>query len=270
MTTVVVAVALLIISALAAPAAAAQTVTLQCTTTLGMPHVIECSGESPVAEGSLRCESPGVITSFGGVFTAAPASCTATGSTALVSGEGELTADFLTIDTTTGTVSILNGTAGFSLTQPQTGSSLAITCDGSVLVLTVNPFTLNTPLGTCEGDLTVNLPGGGTAQAGMVCSGSAVALTTTPLALVIGAGSCEGELTVTVPGVGTVHITGDNPSIAFTTDPVPVLTITGPNLTVEVTLVGGVTETVQCSSAVIVDFSLSPLLTIPQNFCTTT
>lgn len=268
MTTLVV-VAVLTVPAMTAPAAAAEPVTLQCTTSLGAPNVIECGGETPLAEGSFRCESPGVITFLGGVFTVAPASCTATGSTALVSGDGELSADFLTIDTTTGTVSILSGTAGFSLTQPQTGSSLAIECDGAVLVLTVAPPTLNTPLGTCEGDLTVNLPGGGTAQAGMVCTGS-TALTSTPLALHIPAGSCEGELTVTVPGVGTVRITGDNPAIAFTTDPVPVLTVTGPNLTVEVTLVGGVTQTVECSSAVIVDFSQNPLLTIPQTLCTTT
>lgn len=243
--------------------------TLACTTRVGTPNVIECGSEGPLGEGSLRCESPGVITLLAGVFTVAPAGCTATGSTALVTGAGEMTADVLTIDTTTGTVSLLNGTAELSLTQPQTGSSLTIACDGAVLVLTANPLTLNTPLGTCEGDLTVNLPGGGTAQAGMVCTGS-TALTTTPLALLVPAGSCEGELTVTVPGVGSVHITADNPTIAFTTDPVPVLTVTGPDLTVEVTLVGGLTQTVQCSSAVIVDFSQNPLLTIPQTLCTTT
>lgn len=264
--TTLVVLALLVVPA---PTAAADPVTLECTVSLGSPNVIECGSETPVGEGSLRCESPGVITSQGGVFTVAPASCTATGSTALVSGNGELTADFLTVDTTTGTVSILSGTAELSVDQPQTGSSLAITCAGAVLVFTADPLTLHTPMGTCEGALTVSLPGGGTAQAGMVCTGS-TALTTTPLTLLIPAGSCEGELTVTVPGVGTVRITADNPTIAFTTDPAPVLTVTGPDLTVEVTLTAGVTQTVHCTSAVIVDFSQHSLLTIPQTLCTTT
>lgn len=259
----------LVVPALTAPAATADPVgvTLQCTTILGNPHVVECSSEGPLGEGSFRCESPGVITSLAGVFTVAPASCTASGSTALVSGDGELTADVLTIDTTTGTVSLLNGTAEFTVTQPQTGSSVGVSCDGAVLVLTAVPLALHTPSGTCEGDLTVNLPGGGTAHASMVCTGS-ITLTTAPLALVIPAGSCEGDLTVTVPGVGTAHISADNPTIAFTTDPVPVLTVTGPNLTIEITLTGGASHTVHCPSAATVDFSQNPLLTVPHNLCT--
>lgn len=271
-TLVVVAVAVLTIPALSAPVAAAESVILECTTTLGvpslgLPNVIECDGEIPLGEGHLRCESPGVITALGGVFMVAPASCTASGSSPLGTGQGELTADVLTINTVTGTALIMNGIADLTLTQPQTGSSLNMACDGAMVALTAVPPALNTPLGTCEGDATLNLPGGTTAQATMVCSGSAIA-TGTPFALHVPSGTCEGEMTVT--GVGAVRISADNPTVALTTAPVPVLTVTGPNLTVEVTLVGGLTEEVQCSSAMILDFSQVPLLTIPQTLCTTT
>ncbi|MBV9845544.1 MAG: hypothetical protein JOZ47_10775 [Kutzneria sp.] len=245
------AIAVLAIPALSTPDAAADPVTVQCAVE-GTPsgdYVLTCT--NPVGQGILTCESPSPITVTDGVFTVAPARCTGTASTLLGNGTGQLTATTLSVNTATGQVTILGGTATLTLTQPQTGSSLGIACIGSVLNVTA--LTLNIPQGTCTGTLTVTTPVG-TTQTSMTCAGS-ITLNTTQLTLQApNGGGCTGTLTVTVPGMVSALITADNPTIVVTAKPAPVVTVTSPHLTVQVFLAGIPLAAVACST-VTIDFN---------------
>jgi hypothetical protein len=141
--------AALAIPALNAPSAAADIVTLRCTTEIGTPTVVECIVETPVTLSDIRCETLGAVTSVGGVITVPFASCFGTGYSPVSSGTGQFTGNTVIINSATGLVTILSGSGTLVGYQPQTGITVTADCAGAVLALTAVPLVLDALIGGC-------------------------------------------------------------------------------------------------------------------------
>ncbi|WP_125592569.1 hypothetical protein [Amycolatopsis balhimycina] len=241
-------------------------VTLTCALTT--PTQIACTGDiASVASGAFTCTAPGPIaTPTPGLFTVAPAHCTGTGSIpGFLAGHGTFDGDTVTINTTTGEITVLGGNGTLTMTQSASGT---LTCAGDIAVLTAT-LTVKVLSGSCEGALTMTVPNFDTVHGTLKCSAPATfTVTIAPVGITVPpGGGCTGSLTMTVPGVGTTQISGTTGTLTVTTSLPPVLAIASPDLTVKTILDNGTTETVHCSP-VTLDFSRLPAPAIPTPLCT--
>jgi hypothetical protein len=134
--------------------AAAAKVSLQCQVSANpSAQLIDCSGTLLNGAVTLNCQSPGPITSNGGVFTLAPAACSGIVSLTGANIPGNLNFNALTIDTNTGTINASNGSG--TLTVNGGISSATATCTGSFFSQTFSPLALTVPDGSCNVNVSV-------------------------------------------------------------------------------------------------------------------
>jgi len=177
------------------PAASAPAVAVQCqASTSGAGYALTCTFTIPAGSGTVNCQSSNSISNNNGVFTVTPANCTGGASVAGVSNTGTLSAAVLTIDSNSGTITVINGDG--SLTNTQGLGSETLSCKGALLSGNMPTLELSIPNGTCIAN--VSVLGIGTGQI-TTQSGSISAITSPNLILSIN--SPKATVTASVLGL---------------------------------------------------------------------